>query len=90
MTSASKQLEVRTGPPAREESTPRLPHERDESEDSQTSGVRPDIKQAFDDLQDGQMDTDLRGMHGVDEVVQDTPVPTPEKVLDEKRGANKK
>lgn len=76
MGSASKQLEVRTGPPARKESTPRLPHERDESEDSQSSGVRPEIKQAYEDLQNGQVDTDLRESRGVDAVVNEIPAPS--------------
>jgi hypothetical protein len=37
---------------------PRLPHERDESSDSQTGGVRPIIRQAHDDVEAGRMDTD--------------------------------
>lgn len=46
--------------------TPRMPHERDESADSQSSGVRDDIKQAFDDVMEGKMDTDLRTQRGVE------------------------
>lgn len=46
--------------------TPRMPHERDESADSQGGGVHDDIKQAFDDIMDGQMDTDLRETRGVE------------------------
>ncbi len=37
---------------------PRLPHEHDESSDSQTDGVRPIIQQAHDDLASGKVDTD--------------------------------
>jgi hypothetical protein len=37
---------------------PRLPHERDESSDSQTGGVRPIMRQAHDDLASGKVDTD--------------------------------
>jgi len=37
---------------------PRLPHEHDESSDSQTSGVRPVIKQAHDDVASGKVSTD--------------------------------
>ncbi|HZE92600.1 MAG TPA: hypothetical protein VE029_12970 [Rhizobacter sp.] len=37
---------------------PRLPHEHDESSDSQTSEVRPIIQQAHDDLEAGMVDTD--------------------------------
>jgi DNA invertase Pin-like site-specific DNA recombinase len=40
------------------EPVPRLPHERDESSDSQTNGVRPVIQQAHDDLEAGKVDTD--------------------------------
>lgn len=40
------------------ESVPRLPHERDESSDSQQSQPRPRIKQAHDDLAQGRTDTD--------------------------------
>lgn len=47
--------------------TPRLPHEHDESEDSQASGPRDDIKQAYDDLENGLVETDLRGSLGVDD-----------------------
>jgi DNA invertase Pin-like site-specific DNA recombinase len=40
------------------EPAPRLPHERDESSDSQANGVRPVIQQAHDDLESGKVDTD--------------------------------
>lgn len=45
---------------------PRMQHERDESHDSQASGVRDDIKQAYDDVMEGQMDTDQRRQRGVE------------------------
>jgi hypothetical protein len=37
---------------------PRLPHEHDESSDSQTSKARPVIQQAHDDVSRGLVDTD--------------------------------
>ena len=41
------------------EPAPRLPHEHDESSDSQNNGgVRPIIRQAHDDLASGKVDTD--------------------------------
>lgn len=43
---------------------PRLPHEHDESADSQHSEPRDIIKQAHDDVESGQEDTDLRGSQG--------------------------
>lgn len=51
--------------------SPRLPHEHDESDDSQdASGEdRPDkavIKQAHDDIVTGKKDTDLHGTSGLD------------------------
>ncbi len=68
MTPAIKQTRVRTKSPTDQHAPRRLPHERDESEDSQSSGERDDIKQAYQDLKEGQMDTDLRGVQGVDHV----------------------
>lgn len=65
MVSAIKQPQVKTKHPTRQD-TRRLPHERDESDDSQASRPRSDIKQAYDDLKDGQMNTDLRGVQGAD------------------------
>jgi len=41
-----------------DQSKPRLPHERDESSDSQQSEPRPKIRQAHDDLVSGKVDTD--------------------------------
>ena len=55
----------------------RMPHERDESEDSQSSGPRDDMKQAFDDIESGQVDTDFREQRGVEEVVNKTPEKNP-------------
>ncbi len=53
----------------------RQPNERDESADQQLSGTRRVIKQAHDDLQSGQQDTDARNR--VAEVLPDVPK-TPE------------
>ncbi len=53
--------------------SPRLPHERDESVDSRQDKPRKDIKQAFDDIDEGQMDTDRRGIPGVEEVERKKP-----------------
>jgi hypothetical protein len=81
MQSALPQHQVKTPSPNKEESKARrLPHERDESDDSQTSGPREDMKQAYDDLKNGQVDTDLRGMRGVDEAVTKTSQQIPNKM----------
>ncbi|HET7795278.1 MAG TPA: hypothetical protein VFL64_17980 [Rhizobacter sp.] len=48
----------RTKPVVDSESAPRLPHEHDESSDSQVSDERPIIRQAHDDLASGKVDTD--------------------------------
>lgn len=51
------------------EDSPRLPHERDESSfDKTRDKPHAVIKQAFDDIEEGQLDTDRRGMPGVEEV----------------------
>lgn len=76
-----KQHQVKTKRPTREDATPRMPHERDESDDSQESVVRDDIKQAYEDLESGQVDTDLRNTGGVDEAVNDRPGKSPDKVV---------
>jgi hypothetical protein len=78
MVSALKQHQVKTKRPDAkkpEEAERRLPHERDESDDSE-AGARPtermervDIKRAYEDLEEGQVNTDLRGVQGVDQVV---------------------
>jgi len=81
MKTALKQHQVKTKRPTKPGVTPRLPHERDESDDSQESVVRDDIKQAYEDLQQGQVDTDLHNIGGVDEVVNKRPGQSPEKVV---------
>jgi hypothetical protein len=86
MRTALKQHQVKTGRPVKDRVTPRMPHERDESDDSQESPPRDDMKQAYQDLQQGQVDTDLRETGGVDEVVNNRPGTPPEKVV-KKSGA---
>lgn len=75
-----KQRQVKTGKPTRDSTMPRLPHERDESDDSQT-GQHEDMKQAYEDLKSGQVNTDARNIPGVDDVVNDVPAQTPDKVI---------
>jgi hypothetical protein len=62
-----QQRQVKTTPPTNSDAAPRLPHEQDESEDSQASAPREIMQQAHDDLERGLVDTDLRGSLGVDE-----------------------
>lgn len=81
MKSALKQHQVKTKRPVKDGTTPRMPHERDESDDSQESVVRDDMLQAYKDLQDGQVDTDLRETSGVDAVVNKRPGTPPERVV---------
>ncbi|MDB5806474.1 MAG: hypothetical protein JWN73_3796 [Betaproteobacteria bacterium] len=50
-----------------EDSEPRLPHEHDESSDSQAGGPRDVMERARRDVEGGQQDTDLRGMPGLEE-----------------------
>jgi hypothetical protein len=47
----------------------RMPHERDESPDGQDVDPRGVMKQAASDLEQGLVDTDLRGTPGIDQVV---------------------
>ncbi len=69
MKTDGRNVQVSTHRPMRDDATPRLPHERDESDDSQQSDVRREIAQAYDDIMSGQQDTDLREGRGVEAVV---------------------
>jgi hypothetical protein len=76
MVNGAKPYQVRTGRPVKDETdlrgdaTPRMPHERDESDDSQEAGgVREDIQQAYKDVMSGQKDTDCREGRGVEQTV---------------------
>ena len=71
MKTDGKPFQVSTQRPKRKDALPRLPHERDESDDSQQSGPRDDIRQAYQDIMSGQQDTDLREGRGFEEVVKD-------------------
>lgn len=57
--------------PDEKDPSPRLPHEMDQSFDQQGGKPRKEIKRALDDIQEGQLDTDRRGMPGVEEVRRD-------------------
>ncbi|HYD93984.1 MAG TPA: hypothetical protein VEC01_01565 [Noviherbaspirillum sp.] len=81
MKTTLKQHQINTQGPEGDRVTPRMPHERDESDSSQGSVPRKDMLQAYKDLQNGQVDTDLRETSGVDEVVNDRPGTSPDKVV---------
>jgi len=68
MVNTLKQVQVKTGQPPKDDTTPRMPHERDEVVETQTKVPRESMKQAYDDLQQGQVDTDMRGVRGVDQI----------------------
>jgi len=53
MKTDGKIFQVATRKPARKEALPRLPHERDESDDSQQSEPRSEIRQASRDARCG-------------------------------------
>jgi hypothetical protein len=73
MNKGVKSVQVRTGTakrvrgnPLENEATARLPHERDESGDSQASAPREDMVQAAADLERGLVDTDCHGVRGIE------------------------
>lgn len=68
MVSTVKEKQVSIDKHQAKNQAPRLPHEIDESSDSQESPPRKVIQQAFDDIEAGQLDTDRTGMPGVEEV----------------------
>lgn len=61
-------FQVKTGKSEKKDRMPRQPHERDESPDSQASGPRESMQQAYEDLENGLVDTDLRGSYSEDKV----------------------
>lgn len=71
MKTDGKPFQVSTQRPQHKDALPRLPHERDESDDSQQSGPRDNIRQAYADVMSGQQDTDLRETRGVEATVKD-------------------
>lgn len=53
--------------PPREDKVPlQLPHERDEDTDMTDNKPDPKILQAYEDLKQGQVDTDMRATPGLD------------------------
>lgn len=91
MKTTLKQHQIRTARPVKDGATPRMPHERDESEDSQESQPRKIMKQAYNDLENGQVDTDMRVTHGVDAVVNKVPENTQDQIVkNTSKGGDKK
>ena len=78
MKTDGKIFQVATQKPRKKEALPRLPHERDESGDSQQSEPRSEIRQAYEDIMSGQQDTDLRETRGVECAVRGKIHPPPE------------
>ena len=63
---------VNANAPVKSGGAARLPHERDEMPDKQSVAPKKEMKQAFTDLKNGLVDTDLRGQRGAEEVVKAT------------------
>jgi hypothetical protein len=69
MVSETRDRKVNTDKPMRDDGAKRLPHERDESPEGRDKPPRGVMKQAADDLAQGLVDTDLRGIRGVEQAV---------------------
>ena len=69
METDGRSFQVRIAHPEKTNGIPRLPHERDESDDSQQSDLRQDMLQAYADIMSGQEDTDCREQRGLEPVV---------------------
>ena len=66
-----RQLRARKPPSAAQsgnhgDAEPRLPHEHDESSDSQASAPREVMERARRDVEEGRQDTDLHGTPGLE------------------------
>lgn len=78
---------INTDRPVKNDGVPRLPNERDDAPDKQSLQPDEKMKQAYQDIENGQVDTDLRGVRGVETIKNgrskiSTP---PEKARNEKR-----
>jgi hypothetical protein len=69
MVTESKEHRINTEEKIEHDGVKRMPHERDESPDSQDKEPRGVMKQAAADLEQGLVDTDLHGMRGVEQAV---------------------
>lgn len=69
METDGRSFQVRIAHPEKANGIPRLPHERDESGDSQQSDPRSDMMQAYNDIMSGQEDTDCREQRTLEPVV---------------------
>ena len=68
-----KDQQINTDAKVKNDGQERMPHERDESPDSQNIKPRSVMKQAAADIDSGMVDTDARNKPGVEKVK--TPVP---------------
>ena len=68
-----KDQQINTDAKVKNDGQERMPHERDESPDSQNIKPRSVMKQAAADVDSGMVDTDARNKPGVEKVK--TPVP---------------
>jgi hypothetical protein len=69
---------TQTTPPGKtDEPTPKLPHERDQSEGEVATQPDPQIVQAQRDIDAGLVDTDMRATPGLDAERREQLVPTP-------------
>ena len=71
-----------TPPHVAGEPTPKLPHERDQSEGEVATQPDPQIVQAKRDLDAGLVDTDMRATPGLDAERREQLVPTPQPAPD--------
>ena len=69
MVTETRDRKVNTDSQIRNDGVKRLPHERDESPDAQDVAPRGIMEQAASDLEQGLVDTDLRGTPGIDRAV---------------------
>jgi hypothetical protein len=64
----ARKLPASTNSNERQASEPRLPHEHDESSDSQAGEPREVMERARRDIEEGQQDTDLRATPGLEKL----------------------
>lgn len=80
MRTPARKNQINTTVKNRNDGLPRQPNDRDESPDSQASPPRKIMKQAFLDLQSGQVDTDLHSKGEIGNTRASAPEPAYNKI----------
>jgi len=70
MKHTARKSQINTKDAVKNDGVSRLPHERDQAPDEQSTEPKGIMKQAYEDLEQGMVDTDMHGIRGVEKAVE--------------------